>query len=622
MALIGCILLVAASSSSLAGLVVGLGRPGAGRSLRCCQAITVGASVAAFGLLTVLVARGDPRVAYAVAHRVAEGAPWGYRLAAVWGGQAGGLLLWCVELGLVALLVDPRREARAVAVLLGIQGALLGLVALSNPFAAPAPGAGGGLNPLLQDPMMLIHPPLLFLGYALLAIPYAVTLGALIDGSPHKWPQCVGPWIMIAWLGLTAGNGFGASWAYKTFGWGGFWAWDPVENTSFVPWMLAAATAHSLWLARRSPRWLPWAAACAMASFVTVLYGSFLVRSGFLSGASVHAYVAGEGLFKLALGVLLAATTALGAVMLMIRWRSWQSSVGPSRGDESVVPLAGGARLLVLIAGLVLLGLSLASLSHSPGTSAYNAVLLPLTLALMVMLGWQLVAPHGGSQCAAIAVWGGISALAGLAVWLAASAHIRGGVLRVMPVIIAPLLLLVCVVVAVLAVRQLIGTGDRAWTLQGAPVAHLGVAVLLVGVLVSGYGSRSAQTYMAVGQEESIAGQRLRVRAVTRGAPGVVRAELSFDGVQGVVEIVHHPRFNIKLRRAWINRRPWGDVYITPLDILVAREDSGTQRLVSGGLFQVTVKPAMPLVWLGIVLVAIGIALTSIRRTVRASNGA
>ena len=610
----GLILLTIASLSALAGLMVGMGWPRAGRSLRWCQVITLGGSVAAFGLLAAVVANGDARVAYAVAHRAVEGAPWSYRLAAVWGGQAGALLLWCVEMAVLVLLVNPHRQARAVALLCGIQGCLLGLVILSNPFAPPVPGTGGGLHPLLQDTMMLIHPPMLFLGYALLAVPYAVTVGALIDRDLRAWPQRVWPWVMVAWLALTAGYGFGAVWAYKTFGWGGFWAWDPVENISLVPWMLAAATVHALWLARRDSRWLPWAAASAMSGFLTVLYGSFLVRSGSLGLASVHAYIEGERLLELALGILLAAASTLGVVMLAIRWRRWRVGVAESAESEQLAPVAWGAGLLVVVAGLVLVGLSLPVLGYTPGPAVYNAVLLPVVLALMVMLGWRLGGAGRGSPATAIAVLGTIVALAGLAALWAAGLRTPGGLLRTMPMVMAPLLLLACTVVAILALRQFAGKGGRAWTVPGALLAHLGVAILLVGALVSGYGSRSARAYLAVGQEQTIAGGRLSVREITRPAPEVARARLSFGDGEGVVEIEQHPSFNIELRRAWINRRLWGDVYITPLAILAAPPGSNAPRLMSGAVLEVSVKPGMPLVWLGIVLIAAGIIVALFRR--------
>jgi cytochrome c-type biogenesis protein CcmF len=202
---IGSALLDLALALALLGCVVGLVRPG-DRRLRLFQWLTFLACLPAFLSLMALVARADPTVGYAVEHAAPAGAGLGYRLAAVWAGQAGGLLLWCVETALVGLFMLPARMPRAVAVMSALEACLLGLVAVSNPFAPAAAGAVGGMNPMLQAPMMLIHPPMLFLGYALLAAPYAITIGALVDGDAEGWPKAVWPWALVAWLALTLGR--------------------------------------------------------------------------------------------------------------------------------------------------------------------------------------------------------------------------------------------------------------------------------------------------------------------------------------------------------------------------------------------------------------------------------
>ncbi|MCX7599956.1 MAG: cytochrome c biogenesis protein CcsA, partial [Armatimonadetes bacterium] len=493
---VGLYSVLAGAVSAWAGAALALWRPKSARLLRGAQALTAAFCAAGFFILMVLVARADARVVYAVEHAAPKDAALGYRLAAVWAGQAGGLLLWAFEAAVVALFLRPAAMPRAVGVLLAIEGCLLGMVAMDNPFGPPRPGATGGMNPMLLHPMMLIHPPMLFLGYALLAVPYAVTVGALLDRRPDTWPQQVRPWVLVGWLALTAGNGFGAEWAYKTFGWGGFWAWDPVENTSFVPWVLAAVTVHCLWLAQRDDRWLPPAAVTAMASFLTVLYGSYLARSGALAGASVHAYVAGERLMQYALLTVLLGAAAVGASVMVARWGSWRkwtlyevvSAAGvpvwetfPVASDSAAVEGAGGTAsvsrgapggresdareasgeeeaygatrevatgwcvgAMAVIAALVLAGMSLPMAGLSPSPTLYNTVLLPVAVAIVALMT-RMAAPRltdrARSWLLAIAAFVSVG---GIAMAVQYGAGLERGWLMAVQALCAPVLVVFC----------------------------------------------------------------------------------------------------------------------------------------------------------------------------------
>lgn len=319
------------------GCVVGMVRPSKRRWLQASQVITLSAALGAFITLCYAMLTGDTTLAYVAHYRAPAAASWGIRVAAVWAGQSGGLLLWCLEESIVALFVSANFQPRAVALLLGLRAILFTLILINNPFAIAAKPVVGGLNPMLNSSLMVIHPPMLFLGYAILTIPYAITLGALLDGIPQQWIPRVRPWLLVAWLALTAGNGFGALWAYRTFGWGGFWSWDPVENTSFVPWMLVTMAVHGGYIARRYASGARWMAICAMAAFISVLYGSFLARSGLLGNASIHAYTADEHFLSWALGVLILITIAMSATGLAIRWKQWGGFNKIKRG-YAIVP--------------------------------------------------------------------------------------------------------------------------------------------------------------------------------------------------------------------------------------------------------------------------------------------
>jgi len=631
---LGFLCAVLGALSAWVGLGLALARPKAPKAIRWCQVLTAVLCGLCFLTLMVLVARADTRVRYAVEHAAPAAAGLGYRLAAVWAGQAGGLLLWGFETALVALFFRPAAMPRAAGILSAIEGCLLGLVALKNPFGLPEPGASGGMNPMLLHPMMLIHPPMLFLGYALLAAPYAITVGALIDRRPESWPQQVRPWILLAWLALTLGNGFGGEWAYKTFGWGGFWAWDPVENTSFVPWMLAAASVHSLWLARRHHRWLRAAAISTVASFLTVLYGSYLARSGALAGASVHAYVAGERLMQYALLTLLIGATALAGALLIARWSSWQVSVAresrPATGGILSDAGAGqawqadlrglaGSRLtaiciaaMFLIAGLVLVGMSLPMAGLSPTATLYNTVLMPVAALMVVLMVCTSVPKAAPTWSNTLGAFGAIVTLAAVAMAVKYGATIERSGLVVVQAIFAPALLVSSAAAISWSLWQFFG-GPSPIRERAAPLAHFGVAALLAGAVLSGYGTDSRKVYLVVGEEQRVLGHFVSALSVSRPSPRVLRAEIYADGRIGVAEIERSELFDVELRRAYIRRGLFSDLYITPHGILAEATEIGGQKVPPGAMVEVAVKPGMCLVWLGIFCIAAGAALALCR---------
>lgn len=637
---IGDVVIGLAVALSWATAAVGLAQPGRARLIRGLQIGAAATSVAALTLLTVLMLPASPTIAYAAEHAAPADGPLGYRIAAVWAGQQGGLLLWVAEAALIGLLLRPTRQPRGVAIALAVQAALLTIAALGRPFAPPAPDARiAGLNPLLQHPMMLIHPPMLFLGYALLAIPYALTVGALLDRTPRTWLEDVRPWLLVAWLALTAGNGFGSLWAYKTFGWGGFWAWDPVENTSFVPWVLCGAAVHALWLARFSPIWRRWAAVFAVGGFIAVLYGSFLARSGLLAGASVHAYVAGNTLYVWALGVLLFGGLGVAALALVLGGRAW---TGATAAAGAPAETAGGVWAMTAIVLLVLVGMSLPMVGDAPPASAYNAATLPFGFVMMGLLAVRTRPRPSLTRAASGVLIAAVVAIA-LAIFAALRLPARSGMLVALPLVFAPLTLLASLAVAL---RALIALITRARTVRrvGAEVAHLGLALMLCGALLAGYQSVSATSFFPLGEEQQLGRHTVTVSAVAahNGSTGAALV----DGHAGEFAIESNERFNIDLRRAFISPRWWGDIYLTPMSVLAeptpleeawpepaeateaaeatperpeadtpdatagAMPDEGMSEMPAGAMLEVSFKPGMPLLWWGMRLIALGLLLT------------
>jgi cytochrome c-type biogenesis protein CcmF len=596
--------------SATAGVLIGYWRPFAWRVLRWLQIFSAVCALGAFTTLTLAVITGNVQVAYAVTNHAAANQPLWYRMAAVWAGQEGGLLLWAVEISLIALAISPKTQPRATTILLTVQGSLLAMVALNAPFASPHGQTGDGLNPLLMHPMMLIHPPMLFLGYALLAVPYAITLGALLDRTPDVWPQRVRPWLLLAWLALTAGNGFGAAWAYKTFGWGGFWSWDPVENTSFVPWVCIAAAVHGLWMTQHDGRWVRWATINTLLAFITVLYGSFLARSGVLANASVHAYAGGKTLFLWTIGGLLIASGLTAIIMLTIRWHGWRY-LTPKTSRGLSAP-AWGIGLLMAVAIIVLAGMSLPMMGLNPVPELYNAVLLPFATAIVSCFVVSPLVQRGYTVRHRRLVLLAMLLLiipSALFVW-AGTPHDLG-VMGVSYRIFGTLLLSCCVVASAQLVYQCYSR-----RLEGPPVAvmaHAGVILLLGGTLISGYGTRTDRSYVMTGQQVSIAGQTITLTKIHQPSPAITTAQLIINDYPTQVAVEHDPKFRIDLRQVAITHRFLGDVYVTPLAIVVTPESRQKPTVSTGVMLEVSRKPGIRMVWLGLWLIALSLLLALVR---------
>src|SRR5262252_174315 len=289
--------------------------------------------------------------------------PLHYRLAATWGSHEGSLLLWTLMLGgwsfavsLFSRNLPPALLARVISVMgLVSVGFLLFLLFTSNPFERLVPPAAEGrdLNPLLQDPGMVFHPPLLYMGYVGFSVAFSFAIAALLGGRlDATWARWVRPWTLLAWMFLTLGIAMGSYWAYYTLGWGGWWFWDPVENASFMPWLVGTALMHSLAVTEKRGGFKLWTVLLAIVAFSLSLLGTFLVRSGVLT--SVHAFATDpkRGIFVLAFLALV-----IGASLLLFAWRAPKVGLGGAFGllsRESA--LLVNNVLLVVAAAAVLLG--------------------------------------------------------------------------------------------------------------------------------------------------------------------------------------------------------------------------------------------------------------------------
>ena len=450
--------------------------------------------------------------------------PLPYRIAATWGSHEGSMLLWVFMLSgwaFAVSLLSSRLPLPMVARVLGVMGFvavgfLLFLLLTSNPFERLLPPAldGRDLNPLLQDPGMVIHPPMLYMGYVGFAVAFAFALAALLSGRfDAAWARWSRPWTTAAWVFLTIGIALGSWWAYYELGWGGWWFWDPVENASFMPWLAGTALLHSLAVAEKRGAFKAWTVLLAIAAFSLSLLGTFLVRSGVLT--SVHAFATDpeRGIF-----ILLFLGVVIGGSLTLFGWRAGQVGFAGrfDRVSRESLLLVNNV-LLAAATGAVMLGtqypLALDALGLgkiSVGPPYFEAVFVPLMapVVILMMVGplarWKS-APLG--DIARRLRWPALAAVAGavLVPWWAGrwSIGVAVGIFLAAWVFAGTAVLL--------AQRLRAGPGQLARSGRsffGMVLAHLGVGVFIVGVtMVRGY-ETERDVKMAVGDGVNVGGYR------------------------------------------------------------------------------------------------------------------
>ena len=452
----------------------------------------------AFVVLTIGFVSQDFSLRY-VAENSNSLLPVGYRYTAVWGAHEGSLLLWATVLALWSGAVakfSQRLPSEVIARVLGVMGIVsLGFLAFliftSNPFERLLPAAieGRDLNPLLQDPGMIIHPPMLYFGYVGFAVPFAFAIAALLDGRlDARWLRWTRPWTNIAWAFLTFGIALGSWWAYYELGWGGWWFWDPVENASFMPWLAGAALLHSQAVTEKRGSFRGWTLLLAIATFSLSLLGTFLVRSGVLT--SVHAFAAdpARGLFILIfLGIVIG-----GSLILYALRAPGINEDKPFTIYSRETLLLANNLLLSTACAMVLLGtlyplladaLELGKISVGPPYFALLFILLMAPLVLLLPFGpltrWQR--DKASRVMALLAPWLMVAVIAGVAAFFLAP---QGG-WKVAAGIFGATWVGLGTFRFVWSRYKGTGTGTRMTAeMLGMTLAHLGVAIFLVGALL------------------------------------------------------------------------------------------------------------------------------------------
>ena len=580
----------------------------------------------AFAALIASFVRHDFSVLY-VASNSNSALPLPYRVAAVWGGHEGSLLLWTLMLGVWMLAVArfsrhlPLEVAARILAVMGLVslGFLLFMLLTSNPFERlfPVPPDGRDLNPLLQDPGMVFHPPMLYMGYVGFSVAFSFAIAALIGGNlDATWARWTRPWTVTAWIFLTVGICMGSAWAYYELGWGGWWFWDPVENASFMPWLVGTALIHSLAVTEKRGSFKVWTVLLAILAFSLSLLGTFLVRSGVLT--SVHAFATDprRGIFILAFLVIV-----IGGSLALYAWRAPKVGLG---GRFDVISresaLLANNVLLVVAAGSVLLGtlypLALDALDLgkiSVGPPYFETVWVPLMAPAVFLMGlgplmrWKSASlPELGTRlgwafgvavAAAIAtgfVSGRFSALASLgfllAFWVVASVAL--------------------VLWDRLKPRARAGTSLFARVrslprgLIGMCVAHLGVAVFAFGVSMVKTYETERDVLMQVGDTTEMGGYAFGFRGV-RDIDGP-----NYVAAQGLIEVSRGDRVVVRLKpekRIYrVQDSPMTEAAIDPgftRDLYVAL---GEELPTGAWTVRIYVKPFVDWIWGGCLLMALG----------------
>ena len=578
----------------------------------------------AFACLLQSFISNDFSVLYVAQHSNSQ-LPIQYRIAALWGGHEGSLLLWTFMLTLWTIAVamfSKHLPEEMVARVIGVMGLisvgfLLFMLFTSNPFDRLLPAAmdGRDLNPLLQDPGLVIHPPMLYMGYVGFSVAFAFALSALLGGQlDATWARWSRPWTTVAWVFMTVGIALGSWWAYYELGWGGWWFWDPVENASFMPWLVGTALIHSLAVTEKRGAFKSWTVLLAIAAFSLSLLGTFLVRSGVLT--SVHAFATDpkRGIFILSFLVVV-----IGASLLLFAWRAPKIGLG---GKFDII-----SRESMLLTNNVLLSVASASVflgtlyplfmdalgfgKLSVGPPYFNTVFVPLMVPLIIMMGLGPIARW--KHASVPDLWIRVR-------WAFAASLIIALLLPLVlgkwtPLIAVGFMLAFWVIsTGFLDLRKRLGKQgsllqrlkSQSRSYYGMQLAHLGIAVFVIGVtMVKGY-ETERDVRMSVGDTVEAGGYVFRFDGMTeQQGPNYMASRghvviKKNDRIVGELfpEKRNYNASGMPMTEAAIEPGLLGDLYVSLGEPIPDSDGAWAVR--------VYVKPFVDWIWAGCLLMALG----------------
>ena len=567
--------------------------------------------------LWILLVRSDFAVKY-VAENTARALPLVYKLTALWAGAAGSLLLWLwLQTGFVALAFPKSNGdtgrfcagARAAANLVAVFFFLV-LILDKDPFdlSVTTPRDGAGLNPLLQHPAMVLHPPALFLGYAAFVIPYAWTFAALRRQDLSRPPVLFDrarQWLLFAWMFLSIGIALGAWWAYEELGWGGYWAWDPVENSSLVPWLTATALLHCARTYRAEGKTGLWFMVLAVATFSLCIFGTFLTRYGLVS--SVHAFPdPGLGILFLVLLIHIWAIAGL----LFLRWRLRRQPTAETQG-RGIRFVIWNNWLMVLLAFVILVGTLFPFFSGllsehkiSLKSEYFTKITAPGGLVLLLLLGVCPHLIHRGLGRGWRTVGAVITGIASVLIWVLAGS-------------LAIAYLVACAFVGVNLAADVVqrytrrkGGGSFTASLRwhGARVVHIGVLMAFIGIAGSSRFDVEQQVALKPGERVQVGSFELTYNDLDAShGPNftAVAADVSVHKGQKQLgrlspSIAFYGQSGKRTSEVDIRRTLAGDLYLA-----LTEADSGS-KLINLTVF---IKPLINWIWIGTVLMVLGTAI-------------
>jgi len=594
-----------------------------------------------FGCLIYAFYTNDFSVAYVAEHSNSK-LPGIYRIAGVWGGHEGSLLLWLMMLSswMLAVSIFSRQLPDAmVSRVLGILGLvavgfLLFMLVTSNPFLrlSEIPADGRDLNPLLQDPGLVIHPPMLYMGYVGMAVPFAFAIAALLNGRlDAAWARWSRPWATAAWIFLTLGIALGSWWAYYELGWGGWWFWDPVENASFLPWLVGTALIHSLAVTEKRGLFRNWTIVLAITAFSLSLLGTFLVRSGVLT--SVHAFASDprRGVF-----ILLFLSVVVGGSLTLFALRASKVRSGGAFAlvsretlllvNNVLLATAAATVLLGTLYPLIVDALNLGKLSVGP--PYFNSVFVPIMVPVLLFMVIGSYARWKNDSVAELAKK--LRPVAILSVLLGCGATLLAGAWSTLVALALTLVFWIVLGSLLQIYRQFKDTVNwRSTPLSfwGMHVAHIGIAVCVVGItMVKGYETEK-DVRMAVGDTVLVGGYTFRLTGIHEAAgpnynADVGDVELSRDGrVLRTLHLEKRTYFSstMPMTEAAIDTNLVRDVYVS----LGERLEGGANPAWAMRVYH---KPFVVWIWGGCLLMALGGTMAALdrryRRRAAASAGA
>ncbi len=594
----------------------------------------------ASAMLVSAFLQNDFRIEYVV-HYSEVALPVGYKLAAFWAGQAGSLLLWALVLGVMSVIYatgarkqsggEPAAAIVTLSVVLGFFAALMLFAA--NPFKASefVPADGEGLNPMLQNIGMIAHPPILFLGYAGFTIPFAMMIGAMVAGRrDNEWIASTRRWTIASWLFLSIGIILGAQWAYVELGWGGYWAWDPVENASLLPWLTGTALLHSIIVQQQRGMLKCWNVSLIALTFILCIFGTYLTRSGVID--SVHSF--GKSLIGTFFLAFLIAASVFSVILILVR----RPILRPEHSLEALLGREGlftatnvlllGMTIITLVGTMFpLISRTIAGEQVTVQRSFYNRMVAPLGLVLVALMAAGPLLAYGKAA--------GKQTLKGLIVPLIAAALVVAGFAvrglheawALIAVGIATVLaftvtidLVKAIIVRISVMHEnpvsaIVNLLDGNHRRYGGQTVHVGMMLIVVGIVGSSLFSWKQSYQLHPGQSVSFGGQTMtfnQLREVRHGNYSAVEANLTLTNEKGETStLMPERRFydksqeansEVAIQSSW--RR---DVYLT-----LEGWDNGGQTTA----IQVIVNPLVSWIWTGGWILGLGAIVALLPRLV------